>query len=281
MITPQDGHGPSLKSVVDNDQMKREESMKVSANKHASSSSTIAQSADIGRQFAITKSENKTTTSVNIPRGFGLKGIIEEEFNTLAAKGVLILKLPARKAILDHIVSCPEIFGKSMSPKTTKKGFVKNGMIDEITHLYPDIHMMLKTCKQEVKQEQVDKVYTNFPELYSIMQAEGHIREEVYNRMGFNKDTNYQNDVVIKPDNISNEMRHRAKILSSNAHRRLRAQKQEDKVMKVKQKRLKELVLEHKTKNCYSPDNESKRVGLSINQSRVGLNSNQLSNRIN
>ena len=117
----QDGHGPSLKAVIDNNQMKKEETLKVSANKHASSTSTITQSADIGRQFALVKTGTKTTTSINLPRGFGIKGLLEETFDTLAAKGELILKLPARKAILDHIVSCPEIFGKAMSPSITKK----------------------------------------------------------------------------------------------------------------------------------------------------------------
>ena len=65
----------------------------------------------------------KTTKSINLLHGFGIKGLLEETFDTLAAKGELILKVLARKAILDHIVSYPEIFGKAMSPSITKKGF--------------------------------------------------------------------------------------------------------------------------------------------------------------
>ena len=131
-----------------------------------------------------------------------MKGYIEDQFNILTVKGVLILKLPARKAILDHIVSCPEIFGKLMSPKTTKNGFIKNGMIDKLTHLYPDMNILLKTCKQEFKHKQVDKVYSNFSKLYSIMQVKGYIKEKVYDRMGFIRDTNYENEIVLKLDNI-------------------------------------------------------------------------------
>ena len=181
--------------------------------KHASSTSSIVQSADIGRQFAIVKVESKNTTAVNLPHGYGLKGNIEDIFDTYKARGILKVKLPARKAITDHIVSCPEIFGKAMAPKTTKKGCIVNGMIDEKTETYPDIYKMLNTCKQEVKEEQVDKFFTHFSELYSIMESNGHITEDVYDRIGFIKDTNYAGEVVMKPDQISNEMRHRGKVL--------------------------------------------------------------------
>ena len=88
-----------------------------------------------------------------------------------------------------------------------------NGMIDGKTHTYPDIIKMLQTCKQEVKQDQVDLVFKHFSTLYSIMKEEGHITEEVYDRLGFDPDTNYTGDTVSKPDEISNEMRHRAKVL--------------------------------------------------------------------
>ena len=193
--------------------MNYEDGVKVVSCKHASSTSSIVQSADIGRQFAIIKTGTKTTTSVNLPHGFGMKGYLEELFDTYKASGALTLKLPARKAITDHIVSCPEIFGKAMCPKTTKKGFIVNGMIDGETHTYPDIIKMLQTCKQEVKQDQVDLVFKHFSTLYSIMKEEGHITEEVYDRLGFDPDTNYTGDTVSKPDEISNEMRHRAKVL--------------------------------------------------------------------
>ena len=187
--------------------------LKVMSCKHASSTSSIVQSADIGRQFAIVKVESKNTTAVNLPHGYGLKGRIEDMFDTYKARGILNLKLPARKAITDHIVSCPEIFGKAMAPKTTKKGCIVNGMIDEKTETYPDINKMLNTCKQEVKTEQVDKFFTHFSELYAIMKRDGHITEDVYDRLGFITDSNYAGEFIHKPDQISNEMRHRGKIL--------------------------------------------------------------------
>ena len=193
--------------------MIKEFGLLVLACKHASSTSTIVQAADIGRQFAVVKTDSKSTTAINLPHGFGMKGFLEDMFDIKKARGELVIKLPARKAIIDHIVSCPEIFGKAMLPKTTKKGFVVNGMLDEQIHTYPDIIKMLRTCKQEVKKEQEDLVFKHFSELYTIMKTDGHITEEVYDRLGFISDTNYAGNKVDKPDNISQETRHRANIL--------------------------------------------------------------------
>ena len=105
--------------------------LKVMACKHASSTSCIQQMADIGCPFAVMKSESKKVTGINIPSGYGLKGQLECEIDCLYASGTLMLKLPARKAMIDHIVSCHEIYGKAIQPKTTKKGYVENGMEHE------------------------------------------------------------------------------------------------------------------------------------------------------
>ena len=56
--------------------MKKDSELKVIACKHASSTSAVQQMADIGRQFAIFKAACKTTTAINVPSGFGLKGEI-------------------------------------------------------------------------------------------------------------------------------------------------------------------------------------------------------------
>ena len=47
---------------------------------------------------------------MNLPHGYGLKGHIEDIFDTYKARGILKLKLPTRKFITDHIVSYLEIF---------------------------------------------------------------------------------------------------------------------------------------------------------------------------
>ena len=206
-----------------------ENALKVLACKHASSTSSTTQMADVGRQFAVVKVESKTTTAVNLPSGYGLKGQLEDELDRLKAAGVLMLKLPARKAIVDHVTSCPEIYGTSMKNKTTKKGFIVNGMLDEITELYPDIYKMMQTCKStDVKQEYEDLLFKNFSVLYQTMKNRGDIPESLYDHLGFPSDTDYAGNHVAKPDNISCEMRHRAKILSHQLQRNLRWKKEKD-----------------------------------------------------
>ena len=64
-------------------------------------------------------------------------------------------------------------------------------MLDEKINTYPDMLKMLRTCKQEIQKEQEDLVFKHFSELYSIMKTDGHITEEVYDRLCFISDANY------------------------------------------------------------------------------------------
>ena len=59
------------------------------------------------------------------------------------------------------------------------------------------------------------------------MKKEGHNKEEVYEYMGFPPDTNYEGDIVSKPDEVTQENRHRAKILWNDLQCYLRRRKDE------------------------------------------------------
>ena len=177
--------------------MDKEEQLKVLALKHASSTSSITQSADIGRQFAILKQTSKKATSVNLPSGFGLKGTLEDELIRLQANNTLLLKTPMRKAIIDHSTSCPKIFGNVMQPKITKKGFFENGMINTNIETYPDIIKMMRTCKlKDFRQEHEDINFNNFSEFYNKMKNSRHVSEETYSKIGLPKDTKYAGEEV-------------------------------------------------------------------------------------
>ena len=177
--------------------MKKEEVLKILALKYASSTSAITQSADIGRQFAIVKTVSKSETSVNLPSGFGLKGILEDELVRLQANKTLILKTPKKNATIDHITSCPNTFSDAMKPRITKKGFIENGMLDKNVYTYPDIKKMIRTCKStEFLQEHEDMIFNNFSELYQEFKKKGLVSEETYNRIGFPKDKDYAGQEV-------------------------------------------------------------------------------------
>ena len=89
--------------------------------------------ADICRSFAIAKQLTKVTSDVNLPSGFGFKGQLEYELDRLSAQGILVLKLIARKAIVDHTITYLNTFGKALHPERSKKGSISNGMLDEKT----------------------------------------------------------------------------------------------------------------------------------------------------
>ena len=76
-----------------------------------------------------------------------MKGFLEDTFDLLKAKGVLNLRLPAQKAIIDHCCYYPEFFGKVMALNTTKIGFIVNDMIDSKTETYPDDTMLSRSQK--------------------------------------------------------------------------------------------------------------------------------------
>lgn len=88
----------------------------------------------------------------------------------------------------------------------TKKEFIENGIIDTKSHTYPDI---CKHAKSTVIQAQEDLVFKHFSDLYSVMQRDGHIAKDIYDNLVFSINTNYAGDKVPKPDEISQEMRHR------------------------------------------------------------------------
>ena len=103
--------------------MTNEDFMKVLASKYVRSTSLIVQSINIGRQFAIVKAETKTTKTINLPNGYGMKGNLECMFDGYKAQVILSFKLPACKTITNHINLCPEIFGKAMAPKSKEGAY--------------------------------------------------------------------------------------------------------------------------------------------------------------
>ena len=65
------------------------------------------------------------------------------------------------------------------------------------------------------------------------MKTKVHISEEVYNQLGFDPDINYAGDKVDKPDGISREIGHQAKILSHNLQHKLHMNKENEANTKI------------------------------------------------
>ena len=98
--------------------------MNTMANKTA-----IQQAADICPFFEVLKASGRNNTSDHVLTS-GLNDRIEIQLNKLTLSGALTIDPLQKKALLDHLVTSPEIFKKGMSRKNIAEGFVQNGMID-------------------------------------------------------------------------------------------------------------------------------------------------------
>ena len=222
-----------------------EEALKVISCKHAGSTTAVQQACDVCPAFKVIKTFCKNTTAQARPN-IGYKGLVVDIIRGLHTTGQLNLDLPIRKALIDHIVTAPDVFTTAMREKNLMKGFIENGMIDKNTLTYPDFKKLLQTCKlSDFKREYEDLIVNNFNELYELTNECGHIPEDVFNRLGFPKDTDYDGDTVERQAAISNEMQQRAKIISHKFQRKLRTQKEVEAREKVHRDIIDELKMKH------------------------------------
>ena len=116
-----------------------------------------------------------------------------------------------------------------MKNKTTKKGFVQNGMLDEVTELYPDIYKMMQTCKStDIKQEYKCLLFKHFWILYQTMKDRGDIPESLHRGLGFLSDANYARKYIDKLNNILSKIWHFAKLVNHQLQRNLHCKKEKD-----------------------------------------------------
>ena len=221
----QDGAGPGLKAQTNEPQLNKDEVLKVIANKHSSTTAATQQATDVCPCFKIVKAFCKNTTAEHLP-AFGYKSRVIEEIEKLISAVLLTIQLPIKKALVDHLVTAPEIFTRGMCRKKIIKGFVENGMIDSKKLFYPDVDSMVRTCKlKDLSQTNENLIFNNFSVLYKETKENGVISEETFDHLGFPQDTDLDGKEVIKTVTITNEMQQRAKIISSRLQRQLRNKK--------------------------------------------------------
>ena len=122
--------GPSLKTVTKESHLSKERVLKVLSCKHASASTAIQQAFDVYPLVIVVKLFTKKPTEQHSP-AFGLKDHIVNIIDTLRSTGVLILSLPIKKALIEHLATVPEIFTIGMNKRNILKGFIKNDMLDK------------------------------------------------------------------------------------------------------------------------------------------------------
>ena len=84
------------------------------------------------------------------------------------------------------------------------------------------MNQMLNTLGYKLSDHDKNLIFDNFDYLYKMMRDEGHIKEEVFNDLGFPLDHTSNGEIIHRNYEISMEWCQRSKIISSVVQRQLR-----------------------------------------------------------
>jgi hypothetical protein len=90
------------------------------------------------------------------------------------------LKTDNKIALLYSIGQIGEIMICSASPRSIKKGFLCNGMIDRETETCPDMDRMFGTLTRPITQQKMDLLEMNFGKLFKVQMDRDHITDHKY-----------------------------------------------------------------------------------------------------
>ena len=188
------------------------------------------QPSDIGDGYKDTKRLEKTTTIDNIPND-SLSSLFCPLFNEWKESNEVNLGRKQPIAV-DFLARIPYMLVKAFPPDGVRKSFLRNGTIDELHYLWPDIYKMMETRRGEMTSEERDLIFDSFDELFQEMYKNGHVEESSYDRLGFPPDFEEGEEGVNRDVGIEREHMQRAKPLSHPEQVILRDRIQQQRLMK-------------------------------------------------
>ena len=141
--------------------------MKIMLNKHSATRTVVEHAADRSPVFRSFKTLIKSITRDDFP-AIGLQKSIHNEFTWMKNEGILRLS-PTKEGVLKYFIACyPATIGNAAPTASVGKGFLYNGMLDESTTLWPDVHNIISTCKSKsISKDQELLVHKKTRLLYS------------------------------------------------------------------------------------------------------------------
>ena len=164
VATWRDGDIPQINALTKSGRMNDSSKQFVQYMKQSASRSKDEQGADKSPMFKTMHKLNLSYTSKDKPTG-QVQMLVEAQ---LQRDDKVNLKADNKKALLDFIGQIGEIMICSASPRSIKKGFLCNGMIDGETETCPDIDRMLGTLTRPITQQENDLLEMNFGKLFKI-----------------------------------------------------------------------------------------------------------------
>ena len=128
-----------------------EEAKLICRNKHATAATGSQQPCDLSPVFCLLRQLQKmTTTKYDV--ACGLSEDIHELFAVhLRAKGLnLDENCRKKRALIDFLLSVPELLEAVLKKKHIVNSFVEADIIDEETKMFPDFDKLIGTCKRWV-----------------------------------------------------------------------------------------------------------------------------------
>ena len=115
----------------------------------------------------------------------------------------LNLKDRTKRSLIDFISCLPEMATKAATRSNIMHGFYECGLIDKDKSRFPVITKILSTCRSSISKDVYDKMINNFPLLYKTMLEQGQISDEVFDSLGFPKDTDVHGNEISRDAGIS------------------------------------------------------------------------------
>ena len=217
-----DGDLSQIHSITNS--VRRLSENKVIANKQHAARSGVEQPCDVSKVFMLLKAQLPKHTVRDIPaEQCPMKAKIGDAFDSELS----FMKLASNKkhALIDFISVLPDIAAKIITKKNIQQGFIEAGIIDDQYHRYPVFDTLLGTCRRDIKQVEYDHIVDSFPHFLHEANINGHITEDIYDKLNIPRDRNSNGNEILRDAGISQEHMQRSKILNHEYQVELREER--------------------------------------------------------
>jgi hypothetical protein len=207
---------------MDSGQFKKE---RVITNKQNAARTGTEQPEDLQRKYPIIRKEAeiKSRYQDDDELKTALQRYFEQALRRLHEMGILVLKPSHREAIIDFVVTLPEILQKAFNSEIIRQGFIENGFIDAIKLRSPDFYRMIAgTTRRAIKKEEMDNLKEQFVALMRQQLAYGYVDDDKLEAAGITPDVDRNGNKVSRNFPITSESRQRAKTLSHDVQKQER-----------------------------------------------------------
>ena len=95
----------------------------------------------------------------------------------------MLLKSQKKKTIINFLATYPTIVTKAAKVEDIQSSFIKNGLLDSNTKVWPDINGLINTMGKTVNQDEVSLIMSSFEECYKCTMMKGYIDEELFEKL--------------------------------------------------------------------------------------------------